>query len=45
MLLLIGFILIFSQPTDHGWWFTAKGGMEALSVIEVDPFSDTGLGL
>ena len=34
-----------SQPVDHGWGFSAMGGMWAFAVIEFDPFSHTGLRL
>ena len=44
-LLLIGFGFVFSQPIDHGWGFAAKSGMGSLTVVELDPFSDTGLRL
>jgi hypothetical protein len=45
LLLLIRLVFFFSQPIDHGWWFAAKGGMRALSVVELNPFADTGFGL
>lgn len=45
LLLLTGFGFVFSQPTDHGWGFAAKGGMGAFAVVELHPLSDTGLSL
>jgi len=45
LLLLIGLGFIFSQPIDHGWRFAAKGGMWSFAVVELDPFTDTGLRL
>jgi len=43
--LLIGLMHFISQPIDHGWWPAAKGGMWALSVVELHPFFDPGFGL
>jgi hypothetical protein len=41
LLLLTGLGFFFSQPLDHGWGFAAKGGMKALSVVELDPNAET----
>jgi hypothetical protein len=42
LLLLIGLGFVFSQPIDHGWGLAAKGGMQALAIVELDPSPDTG---
>jgi hypothetical protein len=43
LLVLIGLGFFYSQPTDHGGWLAAKGGMRSLAVVELDPFSNAGL--
>ena len=45
LLLLMGLVSVFSQPIDHGWGFAAKGGVWALSIVELNPFPDTSFGL
>ncbi|KPN62568.1 hypothetical protein AKJ29_10225 [Aliiroseovarius crassostreae] len=42
LLLLIGLVVVFSQPIDHGQGFAAKGGMRALAVVELDPSAERG---
>jgi hypothetical protein len=43
--LLTGLGFVFSQPIDHGRGLSAKGGMRALAVVELDPSADTGFRL
>ncbi len=43
--LLVGLVLFNALPVDHGRRFAAKGGVRALPVVKIHPFSDTVPGL